>query len=313
MVKQSTLRVTALVVSVVLVLFTILSFSSPFVPLSRVTIEGAGRIKVENIYKFLESKKSLGMVSTSDSVLEGASEELGVLLESIDINPTFFFSAVVKVTEKVDTFAIIWGPNPTSKIVVDSEGNHLNIPPTENKTPILQVGYKKPGDTYSFEIPNPDHYPLDVGDGTPAKSNYHMLPVVKEIMTTRDKMPLNFTRVIYNESDSLSFDTISGEVFVSSSESMPKDGPEAEEGDEEVVERPSSNCTYVNLESSDGIFCETSQGTVVFLGDSGNLDLKFGALAKLVDSLKLDNRPLPSFVKLDIPFQVTTVDRNAGG
>jgi hypothetical protein len=326
----ATLKAISLVLLSLIIIFVFLSFSSPHVPFSRIRIEGAQRIEIGTIRDYINSKTWMGLVPTSTKKYVDASETLGPLVERIDIDPNFFFRATVTIKEKQDTFVLCQGNN-MARIAVDIEGNYISdITPSDDALVELSLFSKNPSQVFDLECLNNHQYPFEANiDNIPKEIRPYLVQgVVAKILQTRDSMGFTFMNLIVNNSTRFLYKNHRGEyIFVGPSNDNPlftiengdivfADPPEIEEASTEYTSKKKDPkkaeyimYTKVNLENAQGIFAETAQGSIVFFGTNNYLDIKFGALGHLADDLFMRKEDMPICIKLDIPYQVTTVPR----
>jgi len=329
--KNSPLKGLMLVVFALVLIFVFLSFASPLVPLSRVSINGVERIEIKRIEQYFSAKTSMGLLSTSNKKFDDASDILGPLIDKIEIDSRFFFKATATVFEKQDTFAIGWGDSG-AKITVDIEGNYIeDIVPVAEKSTEFDLLAKDVRQIYKLGVPRNDQYPFYVNEDDVSinNNNYLFRELVAEILQTKGFLGLNFAKVFVNQATYFLYRNMRGEyILVAPSSINPmfvEQNGEIMEWDEEKYTREDTGnegdgipyilYNKVNLENAQGLFGETSQGVIVFFGTSSDLDIKFGALGELVATYFSAGEQLPLLIKLDIIRQVTTVPRSltAGG
>lgn len=274
----SALKAVPLVGGILLLIFLLIAFMPPLVPLSRVTIEGCDRINVSKVQKYLEKKLVMGMIPTANSQFSDASKTLGPILDKISISKGFFFKATVQVVEKRDFFVVNFGP---SKIKVDILGNLVEGSPPENSPVVLSVNYVEANGTQ--DVPTPSDY------------NTSLQQTVGLVLRSRKSFPATITEVFYNKMECVSFSN--GKVFylVAPRGFNPSTAP---------ISIPSGS-KRIYLENVQGIFAKTSQGSLIVFGDESNLEVKMGSVAMLLDGLRKENKPYPAVIKADIPYQVT--------
>lgn len=264
----------SIILGVLIVIFA-LSFFSPFVPLSSVTVNGSARIPIKKIMDYASGKLFLGLFPTANSVFEDASESLGPLLEDFTVRRRFFYSAVIEIKEKTETYII--GMN-AGKVAVDIEGNIVeSVMPGPDAPILFDVGVKTPN---GFEMLETGFYRREIA------------ALASLFLKNRD-LALS-PKKIYHNSDK--------KIIAKSGQLVVKNTKESLEG----LNLP-EKFTLSQNDCISGLVAETNQGTLLVFGSSENLDVKFGALAHLLSSLIGEKKPLPAVIKLDVPFQVTTV------
>lgn len=318
----------SLVILALIIIFVFLSFSSPLVPMSRISIQGAQRIEIDKIEDYINKKTSMGLVPTSNKKYADATDALGPLVEDIKIEPGFFFNATITIIEKQDTFVLCQGNN-MARFAVDIEGNYIdNITPSDDAIVQLSLFSKLTSQVFDMEYLKNHLYPFEVNveNIPPTDRPYLVKNVVAKILQTRDTMGFTFMNLIVNKSTSFLYKSHRGEyIFVGPSSENPFFT--TDEGLIKFAPPPQTNSatesannkkyrqeqpeyimyTKVNLENAQGIFAETTQGPIVYFGTNDYLDIKFGALGHLADELFMGNHDIPICIKLDIPYQVTTV------
>lgn len=264
----------SIILGVLIVVFA-LSFFSPFVPLSSVTVNGSARIPVKKIMDYASGKLFLGMFPTTNAVFDDAGDALGPLLETFTVKKRFFYSATIEIKEKSETYTI--GMN-AGKVAVDIEGNLVEtVMPGPDAPTLFEVGVKTPN---GFETLEPALYQRE-------------LSTLTSLFLKNRDLALS-PKKIYHNSDK--------KIIASSGKLVVKNTKDFLE-DQEIPE-------MVTLSQNDcisGLVAETNQGTLIVFGNSENLDVKFGALMHLLSSLLGEKKPLPAVIKLDVPYQVTTV------
>lgn len=264
----------SIILGVLIVVFA-LSFFSPFVPLSSITVNGAARIPIKKIMDYASGKLFLGLFPTSNSVFEDAAESLGPLLEDFTVRRRFFYSAVIEIKEKTETYTI--GMN-AGKVAVDIEGNIVESVMPGPDVPILfDVGAKTPN---GFETLEPGFYLRE-------------LSTLTSLFLKNRDLAVSPKKIYYNSDK---------KIIANAGKLVVKNTKESLAG----LNLP-EKFTLSGNDCISGLVAETNQGTLLVFGSSENLDVKFGALAHLLSSLIGERKPLPAVIKLDVPFQVTTV------
>lgn len=264
----------SIILGVLIVIFA-LSFFSPFVPLSSVTVNGSARIPVKKVMDYASTKLFLGMFPTTNAVFDDAGDALGPLLETFTVKKRFFYSATIEIKEKSETYTI--GMN-AGKVAVDIEGNLVeSVMPGPDAPTLFEVGVKTPN---GFETLEPALYQRE-------------LSTLTSLFLKNRDLALS-PKKIYHNSDKKII-TNSGKLVVKNTKESLDD-----QNLPELFTLSQNDCIS-------GLVAETNQGTLIVFGNSENLDVKFGALMHVLTSLLGERKPLPAVIKLDVPYQVTTV------
>ncbi|HOU07785.1 MAG TPA: hypothetical protein PLX04_05875 [Caldisericia bacterium] len=273
------LRVVFLAVGILLVIMIFLSFFPPLVPVSRVNIDKTERIPIPKVVDYLETKLVMGLVPTTNSIFDDAKDTLGPLLEDVTIKRHFFFSATVTIKEKKETYNLKMN---AGKVAVDVEGRIVDSIRVSEDAPVeMEVAYLQPG---GYGMLDASFY------------NDKMAPVVAQILKYKKLLPVKIKTLFYNKSEYVTSSGSRGGVFLA-----PVSYPDG-------IAKAMFDGKYKRayLESMQGFYAETSQGTLIVFGLADEfMDVRFGALSHYLKSLG-NSSQLPAVIKLDVPYQVTT-------